>query len=60
MQLPVFGGVALVTLLFAPYASSGLGIAVSKLNSLITGGLFFLLGPYVSVTVSRWWSIRKD
>ena len=34
--------------------------AVSSLNAVIAAGLFFLLGPFVSTAVSRFWTVRKD
>ena len=34
--------------------------AAGSLNALTAGGLFFLLGPYTTLAVSRYWEVRKD
>ena len=34
--------------------------ALSTVGSTVSAGLFFLLGPYVGVSLARWWSTRLD
>ena len=33
---------------------------ISAVNSVISAGLFFLLGPYVGLCITRWWQMRTD
>ena len=33
---------------------------ISAVNSVISAGLFFLLGPYVGLCITRWWQVRMD
>ena len=59
-KMSVFMATAVTFCCLGPVLESDLEEAVAALNLLITGGLFFLLGPYVGTAVSRWWQIRKD
>lgn len=34
--------------------------ALSTLNTMLATGLFFLVGPYIGSSVTRWWAVRKD
>ncbi|KAL1522857.1 hypothetical protein AB1Y20_017824 [Prymnesium parvum] len=34
--------------------------ALSRIDGTVSAGLFFLLGPYVGLSVARWWQMRLD
>ncbi|KAL3916691.1 MAG: hypothetical protein SGPRY_006711 [Prymnesium sp.] len=34
--------------------------ALSRIDSTVSAGLFFLLGPYVGICVARWWQMRLE
>ena len=34
--------------------------ALTSLNTMLATGLFFLVGPYIGGSVTRWWAVRKD
>lgn len=55
-----FGAVALGCMLLGPTIEADVDESVASLSNVIAAGLFFLLGPYVGTSVSRWWQIRKD
>ena len=33
---------------------------ISAVNSVVSAGLFFLLGPYVGLCITRWWQMRTE
>jgi len=33
---------------------------ISQVNSVVSAGLFFLLGPYVGLCLTRWWQMRIE
>ena len=34
--------------------------AATTMNTTVSAGLFFLLGPYVALCLGRWWQMRMD
>lgn len=55
-----FSLVAVGFLLLAPASGANSLAAIEALNAILATGLLFILGPYVGVAVSRWWSVRRD
>ena len=56
-----FSILALVFCLLTPLAAGDNSEqALKSLNDCITSGLFFILGPYVALSVSRWWTVRRE
>jgi hypothetical protein len=60
VKLPLFTAISAAFCTLGPFLESDIDEAAGALNLLIAGGLFFLLGPYVGTSVSRWWSVRKE
>ena len=52
--------VSLCFMLLGPFGGVNSQSALEQLNALIATGLIFILGPYVGLAVSRWWTVRKD
>ena len=46
--------------MLGPFVGSRSDSALSSLNTVLAGGLFFILGPYVATAVNRWWAVRRD
>ena len=58
-------GYTLIALVFtilgkSPLLETSVEQALVSLNQLFSSGLLFLLGPFVGLSLSRWWAIRKD
>eukprot|EP00308_Calcidiscus_leptoporus_P008578 CAMPEP_0119361346 /NCGR_PEP_ID=MMETSP1334-20130426/8675_1 /TAXON_ID=127549 /ORGANISM="Calcidiscus leptoporus, Strain RCC1130" /LENGTH=460 /DNA_ID=CAMNT_0007376333 /DNA_START=51 /DNA_END=1433 /DNA_ORIENTATION=- len=61
--LPRLGMYVVVSILFAALSlwfDDSTVLTVASLNATVSSGLFFLLGPFVTLCLSRWWSMRMD
>ena len=59
-RLLAFIVVAICFMLVGPACGANLQSTLESLNALIATGLIFILGPYVTLAVSRWWTVRKE